>query len=315
MNTNREQDVLTFSACGALFFALLALIWGVLAKSQMIMFDGVYSFISLVMTGMYFYAAKSIAAGRDENFPFGKSQLEPMVIVVQSVILLVICTRAFTSATVSLFSSGQETNSLSGMAYAFIGVVGCFACWSYIARTGRMKAPGSELLKTQASQWRMDTLLSFAVLVGFFIGYLIQRAGYGHYSPYVDPLMVMIAVLFFVREPLVSLIRGIRGMLIMAPEKEIYGLSKKAVLEIARKAGFDDAVVRLARSGRELIYEVYFVAKDPESSYSVGRMDDIRNEVASRLHEIFDNPLWLNVSFAHYRSSTYIKGEEWTVPG
>lgn len=57
MNTRHEQNILLFSAYEALFFALLALIWGLLARSQMIMFDGVYSFISLVLTGLCFYAA------------------------------------------------------------------------------------------------------------------------------------------------------------------------------------------------------------------------------------------------------------------
>ncbi|NQT90152.1 MAG: cation transporter, partial [Candidatus Omnitrophica bacterium] len=55
MNIRHEQNILTFSACGALFFALLALVWGILARSQMIIFDVVYSFISLVLTGLYFY--------------------------------------------------------------------------------------------------------------------------------------------------------------------------------------------------------------------------------------------------------------------
>ncbi|NQU16617.1 MAG: cation transporter [Candidatus Saganbacteria bacterium] len=60
-----------------MFFALLALIWGWLAQSQMIMFDGIYSFISLLLTGLYFYAARSIAMGPDSKFPFGRSQMEP----------------------------------------------------------------------------------------------------------------------------------------------------------------------------------------------------------------------------------------------
>ncbi|MFA7677360.1 MAG: cation transporter, partial [Candidatus Omnitrophota bacterium] len=134
MDTRHEQNILVFSACGALFFALLALVWGVLAKSQMIMFDGVYSFISLVLTGLYFYVARSLALGSDERFPFGRAQMEPMVVVVQSITLIVICIKAFSNAASSLFSGGQEINSLSGMAYAAIGVAGCFAGWYYVVR-------------------------------------------------------------------------------------------------------------------------------------------------------------------------------------
>ena len=303
MDTSHEQNILTFSACGALFFAVLALIWGILAGSQMIMFDGIYSFISLVLTGLYFYAARSIAMGRDKNFPFGRAQIEPMVIVIQSVVLFVVCIRAFSSAAISLFSGGQETNNLSGMGYAAVGVVGCFISWYYIKLVGGKKSPGSDLIKTQGAQWLMDTMLSLAVLIGFFISYIIQRAGYGGYARYMDPLMVIVAVLFFIREPIVALIGGIRGILIMAPDKAIYSASKEAIEEIARQRGFEDIILRLGKSGRELVYEISFVSKDPNNSCSIGEMDDIRREVEGRLRDLFDRPLRLYVLFVPDRKS------------
>jgi predicted Co/Zn/Cd cation transporter (cation efflux family) len=304
MNTRYEQNILTFSACGALFFAILALIWGILTKSQMIMFDGVYSFISLILTGFYFYAAKSMMLGSDKKFPFGRSQIEPMVITVQSIVLIAICIKALTSSTISLFSGGQEINSLSGMTYAFIGVIGCFIAWSYIMRTKKKKAPQSVLLKTQSMQWLMDTMLSGAVLIGFFIGYILQSMGYEYYAQYTDPLMVIIAVLFFIRGPIISLIEGIKGLLIMAPEKGIYKTSKQAMKTIARQKKFEDVVLRLGKSGRELVCEVSFITKTPKDSRSVGEMDEIHKEVYDKLSEMFDSPLWLCVSFVHNRKLT-----------
>jgi predicted Co/Zn/Cd cation transporter (cation efflux family) len=299
MDSRHEQNILTFSACGALFFALLALIWGILAKSQMIMFDGIYSFISLLLTGLYVFAAKNIAKGRDENFPFGRTQLEPMVVVVQSIVLLVICLKAFSNAVISLFSGGQEVNNLSGMAYAAIGVTGCYISWYYIVRVRSKSAPKSELIKTLGSQWLMDTMLSLAVLIGFFIGHLIQSAGYINYARYMDPLMVTFAVLFFVREPISSLIEGIKGIMVMSPERTIYENSKKAVSDIAYRKGFRDIILRLGKSGRELIYEISFIANDPKDSYSIAEMDGIRKELEESLMGLFDRPLRLYISFIH----------------
>ena len=302
MNTSHEQNILTFSACGALFFAILALAWGILAKSQMIIFDGVYSFISLLLTGLYVYASKNIAKGRDEKFPFGRTQLEPMVIVVQSIVLIIICTKAFGSAINSLFSAGQEINSLSGMLYAVIGVAGCFISWYYITHASKAKSLKSELIKTLGSQWLMDTMLSFAVLIGFFISHIIQSVGYVKYARYIDPLMVTVAVLFFIREPIVSLINGIRGILIMTPEETIYSASKEAINKIADKRGFEDIILRLGRSGREFIYEISFIAKDSNSSYSISQMDAIRKEVEGSLCGLFDNPMRIYITFVDKKS-------------
>ena len=303
MNTRNEQNILVFSACGALFFALLALIWGLLARSQMIMFDGIYSFISLVLTGLFFCVARNIAKGRDESFPFGRMQLEPIVVVVQSIVLFVICIKAFSNAVISLFSGGQLINSLSGMAYAAIGVIGCFIGWYYVGHAGGKNSPRSELIRTLASQWLMDTLLSLAVLIGFFIGLIFQYSEYSYYSQYVDPLMVMIAVLFFVRQPVLSFIEGIKGILIMAPDKTIYNASKKAIKEIVEKKNFEDIVLRLGKAGRELIYEIDFIVRDPNSSYSIAEMDAIHKELESRLYGLFNRPIRLYVSFAHDKKS------------
>ena len=147
----------------------------------------------------------------------------------------------------------------------------------------------------------MDTLLSLAVFTGFSISFIIQRAGYGQYARYMDPLMVMVAVLFFIRGPIVSFIDGIRGMLIMAPEKTVYSASEKAIKEIAEQRGFEDVILRLGKSGREFVCEVSFVAKDPNNSCSIGEMDAIRREAEVRLRNLFDSPLRLCVSFVHDR--------------
>jgi predicted Co/Zn/Cd cation transporter (cation efflux family) len=299
MNTRHEQNILTFSACGALFFAALALVWGWLARSQMIMFDGIYSFISLMLTGLYSYAAWSIAKGRDKNFPFGRAQIEPMVVIIHSIVLVAICSKAFASAVTALFSGGQEMNNLAGMTYATIGVLGCLVSWHYIIRSGKKYVPNSALIRTLGLQWLMDTLLSLAVFIGFFVGFILQFAGYANYARYMDPLMVILAVLFFVREPLVNFIDSIRGILIMAPENNVFTASETALKEIAKKRGFSDVVLRLGKSGRELVYEIGFVADDPNSSCSVGQMDEIHREIEEKLKQMFDSQLWLKVSFVH----------------
>jgi len=299
MNKRVELNILTFSAGGDLFFALLALSWGLFANSQMIIFDGIYSLVSLLLTGIYFLAAKSMALGRNEKFPFGRAQMEPMVIIIQSIVLVIVCVKAFSDAVITLFSGGEDVSNLSAMIYGIIGTTGVFFCWAYVARTGKRKAPRSELIRTQGMEWLIDLMLSLAVLIGFLIACVIQYAGYWNYARYVDPLMLIIAVLFLVRSPIVSLIDSVRGLLIMAPDKTIYNSSKKAIKELACQKGFEDIILHLGKSGRELVYKISFVAKDPDTSCSIGEMDVIHREVKNRLENLFDNPLRLSVSFIH----------------
>ncbi len=291
-----EKHILKFSFCFALFFAVLGLVWGVLIRSQMLIFDGVYSFLSVLMTSISVYVAGIVRAKDDARFPFGRSQVEPLIIMLKSLVILVVCISALSKAMISLSSGGRGINALSAMAYSFLGVLVCTACWLYIVRM-RRKVLTSGLVRAESMQWLADTLLSVAIFLGFLAAYVIGRTEHSRYAAYVDPLMVVVAALFFSAVPLISLIGGIRDILHMAPDDDVYRASRVALQEVASMRGFDGFVLRIAKSGRKLVYEIGFVSDDPDDIRSMGELDEIREEVEGRLKALYDNPMWLDISF------------------
>jgi predicted Co/Zn/Cd cation transporter (cation efflux family) len=293
-----EQHILKFSVFAALFFALLGLVWGAVSGSQMIMFDGLYSFISVVLSSLSVYVAWSMSIGADERFPVGRAQMEPMVIALKSLVITSLCLVAFIRAMISIFSGGQEINEISAMVYALIATSSCLGGLVYIIWK-RKRAPGSVLVKAECMQWSMDTMLSGMVLLGFLAAWGMERTGYVRYSSYMDPVMVVVASVFFIRMPVMSLVESIRDMLHMAPEKSIYETSKKVVAEISEKRGFRDFKLRISRAGRELTYRINFLAGSPDDMRSLGELDIIRMEVENRLRTLNDNPIRLGVSFMY----------------
>ena len=163
----------------------------------------------------------------------------------------------------------------------------------------RKKTPSSMFVKAESMQLGMDTLLSAAVLLGFFIAAVIQHMGYEQYAKYADPVMVVIASAFFIKMPAMSLIESIKDILHMAPDGDIYSSSKKVIEEIAKNRGFASFNLRIGKTGRQLTYKVGFISRSPKDGRSMGELDDIRNEVEIGLKALFDNPLWLGVSFMH----------------
>ena len=293
-----EQHILKFSVAGALFFAVLGLVWGAFARSQMIRFDGLYSFISVILSSLSVYTARSITKGDDERFPFGRAQMEPLTVALKSLVITLLCALAFTNALISLFSGGSDINALSAVAYALVATTGCLFGFLYITRK-RKKAGTSVLVKAESMQWLMDMSLSAAVLVGFLIASIMQHMGYEAYARYIDPLMLVIASAFFIKVPVGSLITGIKDMLKMAPGGNIYRVSKEALEKIAKKRGFDGFVLRVSKGGREFDYKIGFVSRDPRDERSLVELDSIRQEVQDSLQALFDNPIWLCVSFIH----------------
>ena len=293
-----EKRILKFSIYAALFFAVLALVWGSLIKSQMLIFDGIYAFASVVMASLSVYVSKMMESGDDVKFPFGKSQMEPMVIILKALVIIVICISAFGRAAVSIFSGGRDINTLSAATYSLVGIIGCLGCWFYIKRS-RKKASASDLVKLESMQWLADALLSVAIFIGFLAAYSIGHTEYARFSRYVDPLMVIVAALFFSVVPIKSLIRGVKDILQMTPDGEVYKISRRIIEDVSKKRGFDGFVLRIVKSGREFVYEIGFVSDNLDDERSMGELDSIRLEVERELKSFYDNPIWVDISFMH----------------
>ena len=295
---NVERHILKFSVYLAWFFTIMGLVWGVLSGSQMIIFDGLYSFISVVLSSLSIYAARNVKIADDARFPLGRARMEPMVIAFKSLVIVALCVTAASRAVISLFSGGQEINALSAMTYAIVATVLCLGGLLYMLRK-RKKVPTSILIKAECMQWGMDTLLSVAVLLGFSIAFVMQRMGYERFAQYIDPLMVIAASLFFVKMPFKSLVEGVKDMLGMSPDDDIYRVSKKVLEEIAKKRRFEGFSLRISRAGRQVIYKIGFVSKNSKDTRTFGELDSIRQEVESSLRALHDNPIRLGVSFMH----------------
>jgi predicted Co/Zn/Cd cation transporter (cation efflux family) len=293
-----EQHILKLSVFLAWFFTVLGIVWGVLANSQMIIFDGLYSFISVILSSLSVYAAWSMKIGDDTKFPLGRSSLEPMVIILKSIVIVVLCVIAFSKAVISLFSVSHEVNTFSAMAYGIVATITCLCSLLYIVWK-RKKTKTSVLARSECMQWGMDTLLSAAVLLGFVAAFIMQRMGYAQYAHYMDPAMVIIASAFFIKMPLLSLVEGVKDMLRMSPGGDVYHASKQLLEEITKKRGFDGFSLRIGKAGREFTYKIGFVSYNPENTRSLEELDNIRQEVESGLHALYDNPIWLGVSFVH----------------
>jgi predicted Co/Zn/Cd cation transporter (cation efflux family) len=111
--------------------------------------------------------------------------------------------------------------------------------------------------------------------------------------------MVIVSAIFFSVVPVRLLIAGIKEMLQMSPGGDIYRVSRRVLEDISKKREFDGFVLRIVKSGRELLYSVGFVADDPERKYYIRELDDMREEVEKNLKTLTENPIVLDISFMH----------------
>lgn len=295
---NNEKQLLKFSVYGALFFALLAIIWGVIENSKIILFDGIYSLISVGLSMISLFTASFMAKQDFDRFPYGKEMIEPIIILGKFLVITILCLFAFFSGVSTLLSGGQEVNAGSGLVYAFIATVGCYVVHIFLVK--KQKVNGSGLVEAESQQWLMDTFLSLAVLLGFVLSLGLGYTQYSHLMPYMDPLMVIVVSGYFLKVPITNMGLQIREVLDMKADTKYLDLCQEIVAEIEKEYQFKESFLRVSKSGPKLFIEIDFVVAPEGWQPNLAEQDNIREEILSKMKPI-SLKKWLNVAFTNDR--------------
>lgn len=280
-----EKSVLVVSVIGAGFFAVIALIWGLLSGSMAILFDGAYSLISLALSLLSLMALKMARAPADSHFNFGRPLIEPLVIAFKALVLLILCSGSLTLAVVALLSGGRSIDAGLAMLFALVSILGCLLIWAFLHQ--QQKKLQSSLVEAESKQWLMDTLLSGAVLLGFALAWGLNALGYQQAAAYADPVMVLLASGYFLLMPIKLLRQSLAELLLVSPEPK---LRRQVYKEVAH-LGIHRSQCRMARFGNHLLLEVDLPL------HRLNRLQLTVEKVTARLQSLPVEPLVrLNVS-------------------
>ena len=289
-----ENKILKLSVIGALFFALFGIAWGWAIKSDMIIFDGLYSFISVVLSMFSLYINNYMAKRDFEKFPFGKHILEPIVISIKSLIIAIMCSYSLIEAIKTLMNGGNSLEFGLALIYSIVSVLGCGIISFYMKE--QEKKINSELIKAECTQWFMDTALSTAVLVGFIIAMVLAGTKLKSLNPYIDPFMTIVVSLVCIRIPIKTFIESFKEVICVKANDEINDDIYVLVKGIEEEYNFEESITRVSKVGRELRIEIDFVYNKDSKLKTLDQMDNVREEINDAIKHI-DYNKWLNVSF------------------
>ena len=245
-----EKRILTFSALLASGFAGGGLVLGLLVGSLVIVFDGVYSLVSLLLTLLSLAVSRYIERPSQSQFPFGKAILEPVVIAIKGSVILLVVSYSLYSAVQAMFSGGREVDASIATIFGVVNVIGCGYGWWYIANKSKRFSSG--LIQAEATQWQMDTLLSVAVTLGFIAAWLVSLSPYAGYAVYADPMMMILMSFYFIKVPFDMLREAVRELLMMKPSEEIITTVDKEVSALDKQVNQHLEVAGVTKVGREL---------------------------------------------------------------
>ncbi|MGF1820811.1 cation diffusion facilitator family transporter [Vibrio alginolyticus] len=292
--SKNENRILTISALLASGFAAGGMVLGLLVGSIVIVFDGVYSLVSLLLTLLSLAASYYINKPSKSVFPFGKAVLEPIVIAIKAAVILVVVSFSLYSAISALMSGGREVDASIATLFGIVNVIGCGYAWWFMAKRSRRFSSG--LIEAEKKQWQMDTLLSVAVTVGFISAWAVSLTPFSEYAAYADPMMMVLMGFYFLKVPFDMLVGALRELLMMAPSKELCQSVGKDVLEIEKVTEHQLKLAGVTKVGQELRVNVDVHIDD--DTLELDTLEHTRKQLIKRLSKHrFKLQLHLNVAY------------------
>ncbi len=181
-SATRERKALRYSLVVATALAVLAAFWGWISQSQVILLDGVYALIGMVLTALSLRVSRIADSGPTARFPFGKEALIPVVIAVQGMALLATLAYAAVEAVRVILAGGADVTAGSLVAYGAVSAVVSIIIWRYVRQVDRT----SDLLVAEARQWGASAAFSALVAVGAVVAMILGRTDFSDADRYVD---------------------------------------------------------------------------------------------------------------------------------
>ena len=162
-----EQGVLRLSIAGSLLLAAAAVVFGLLANSSLIIFDGIYGLIDVVMTWLSLLVARLIALSTqtdavqsrlNQRFTMGFWHLEPIVLGVSGTLMIGAALYALVNAVDALMSGGRQIALGPAIIFAGLSIVAESVLAWFVLRANRRI--GSEFIALDAKNWVIAASMS-----------------------------------------------------------------------------------------------------------------------------------------------------------
>ena len=252
----------------------------------MIIFDGLYSFVSIGLSGIAVLTLRFVRRGPDERFPWGREAAEPVVVIFKAATLGALCVYAGIEGVVDILHGGRQVEVGWAIGYAVVATAASLTVALVLRRGIRSESSegaGKDLVRSEAAEWLGDALLSVGVLVGFVVALLLTANGQSDLAAYVDPAMVVLVSVAFLVVPLRLVIGGMREVMSMSPPEDVQSQLQAVVDDVAQRYELQESFVRAAKVGGRMDIEVDYVVGPDSTVITVADCDAVRSDLHERL--------------------------------
>ena len=292
----QELRALRISSLGALVLAILGIGFAIYSGSEAILLDGVFSVLGFFMALMTIYVSRLVTRPDDEVFQYGYAHFAPLMNVLKSLMMAVLCGFALFSAIGTLLSGGQPMAVGSALIYAMIATMIGAGLFLYLRKVADRTA--SVLVSLDAKAARLDMLLSAAVLASFALGWFSIGTPMEQYLDYLDPLVVAGLCLVALPVPLKVLWDNGREVLLLAPDSSVQQVVTERIEGALEEFPVAEHRIRMLKLGNVVAVTLHLRLAEDHEIESIADLDRVREVIEGALASL-DYEIGLDVLFVN----------------
>jgi len=179
------------------------MIWGLvfseLTTSNIVELDAGSYVISGIIGIITIYVSHLQEKPTSESHPLGYSGFIPILNLVRNLMIVMICINAIGESLGSLVRGPSAPEHGLLFLYASVTLLVNLFCAIYIHKASvKLKSP---LLKTDALEWRLDTVSNISIIGAFLIAYILDNTGNDIYAAYIDPIVCILFSVYMCISP------------------------------------------------------------------------------------------------------------------
>ena len=144
----------------------------------------------------------------------------------------------------------------------------------------------SVTIKAELYVWKLDVIGSLGVALAFAVQMILERTAYYWIAPYIDPAVAIIMALVLIREPIETIIRGIKKLVLFAPKQEIMDQIRTIAEQEMEDSAYTMEFLDVIQTGRKTWVEIYI--NSPDDMISTKALCKIRDAIRNVLKSEFD---------------------------
>ena len=187
----------------SLTFVLILMVWGLvfseLTTSNIIEVDAAAYIISGIIGLVSIFVSRLQEKPNSNEHPLGYSGFIPILNMIRNLMIIEICIDAIGSSIGTLAKGPPPPEHATLFLYASVTLLFNLSCAIYTHKAA--KRLNSPLLKTDAIEWRLDTVSNISILGAFSLAFILDHIGYAAHAAYVDPIVCIFFSIYMCISP------------------------------------------------------------------------------------------------------------------